>query len=62
MLALLKEMANGAPPDADQLLARHLQCKDSFKLANAILNALDRFAGNDAPLLEVPSPILPPLF
>ena len=62
LLALLKEKANGAPPEADQLLARHLQCKDSIRLSNAIQNALDRFRGNEAPLLEAPSSILPPLY
>ena len=62
LLALLKENANGAPPEADQLLARHLECKESILLANAIQRALDRFPGNDEPLLEAPSSLLPPLF
>jgi len=35
LLALLKEKANGAPPEAGQLLARHLQCRESIMLANA---------------------------
>ena len=62
LLALLKERATGAPPEADQLLARHLQCKESIMLANAIQHALDHFTSNDTPLLEAPSSILPPLF
>ena len=62
LLVLLEEKANGAPPEANQLLARHLQCKESIMLANAIQHALDRFTSNDTPLLEAPSSILPPLF
>jgi hypothetical protein len=62
LLALLKERAAGEPPEADQLLARHLQYKESIMLANAIQHALDRFPGNNTPLLKAQSSILPPLF
>jgi len=62
LLALLQERADETPPEEDQLLARHLQCKDSVRLANAIQNALARFPGNEAPRLEAPSSILPPLY
>ena len=62
LLALLKEKANGAPPEANQLLASHLQCEESIMLANAVQHALDRFPGSDTPLLEAPTSILPPLF
>jgi hypothetical protein len=61
LLALFAEGATAPPPDANLLLARHLQCKTSVHLAQAVTEALHRFGGNDPHPLEAPSELLPPL-
>jgi hypothetical protein len=61
LLALFAERATAPPPEANLLLARHLQCKTSVQLAQAVIEALHRFGGNDANALEAPSELLPPL-
>jgi hypothetical protein len=61
LLALFAEKAIAPPPEANQLLARHLQCKTSIRLASAVLAALNVYAGSDPVPLSTPSPLLPPL-
>jgi hypothetical protein len=50
-----------APPAANLILARHLQCKDSCALSNAVAEATQRHAGADRTLLMMPPELLPPL-
>ena len=61
LLALFAERATAPPPEANLLLARHLQCKTSMQLAQAVAEAAQRFDGNDSHPLEAPSELLPPL-
>jgi hypothetical protein len=61
LLALFAKRATAPPPEANLLLARHLQCKTSIQLAEAVAEALRRFGGNDPHPLEAPSELLPPL-
>jgi hypothetical protein len=61
LLALFAIRATAPPPEANLLLARHLQCKTSVQLAQALAEALHRFGGNDPHPLEAPSELLPPL-
>ena len=61
LLALFAERATAPPPEANLLLARHLQCKTSVQLAQAVAEAAQRFGGGDRHPLEAPSELLPPL-
>ena len=61
LVALFQAQATAPPPEANRLLARHLQCKTSVKLAAAVRDALNRYAGNDPLPLPAPSTLLPPL-
>ena len=61
LVALFEALAIAPPPEANLLLARHLQCKTSVQLAQAVTEALHRFGGNDPHPLEAPSELLPPL-
>jgi hypothetical protein len=61
LLALFAEKAIAPPPQANLLLARHLQCKTSVRLAQAIVEAVRCFGGSDPHPLEAPSELLPPL-
>jgi hypothetical protein len=61
LLALFAERATAPPPEANLLLARHLQCKTSVRLAQAVTEAVRCFGGSDSHPLEAPSELLPPL-
>ena len=61
LLALFAEKAAAPPPEANQLLARHLQCKVSLRLASAVSAALHVHVGSDPVPLPTPSSLLPPL-
>jgi hypothetical protein len=40
---------------------RHLRCKESLELADALTSALVRYHANDARALSAPTEVLPPL-
>ena len=61
LVALFAMKATAPPPEANELLARHLQYKKSIRLAGAVRQTMDRFAGTDTPPLSTPSELLPPL-
>jgi hypothetical protein len=61
LMAFFYAMAAAPPSEANKLLARHLRCKQSIKLADAIRDAIERFPGSDPLVLPAPSSILPPL-
>ena len=61
LVALLTAKAEAPPPEANKLLVRHLQCKESVRLAGAVREAMHRFSGSDSPVLPPPSELLPPL-
>jgi hypothetical protein len=61
LLALFAERATAPPPEANQLLARHLQCESSLRLASAVSAALNVYVGSAPVPLSTPPPLLPPL-
>jgi hypothetical protein len=61
LAALFMAKAAEAPPAANQILARHLQCKESCDLSSAIAEATQRYAGTERTLLPTPPELLPPL-
>jgi hypothetical protein len=61
LVALFEALAAAPPSEANRLLARHLQCKTSIKLAVALRDALGRYAGDESLPLPAPSTLLPPL-
>jgi hypothetical protein len=61
LAALFMAKAAEAPPVANLILARHLQCKESCDLSSAIAEATQRYAGTERTLLPTPPELLPPL-
>jgi len=61
LAALFMEKAAEAPPAANLILARHLQCKESCDLSSAIAEATQRYAGTERTLLPTPQELLSPL-
>ena len=61
LAALFMAKAAEAPPAADLILARHLQCKESCALSGAVAEATRRYAGTDTTPLEAPRTLLMPL-
>jgi hypothetical protein len=61
LVTLFAMKATAPPPEANKLLVRHLQCKESIRLAGAVRQAMDRFAATDCVPLSTPSELLPPL-
>ena len=61
LAALFMAKAAEAPPAANLILARHLQCKESCDLSSAIAEATQRYAGKDRTLLQAPPELLLPL-
>jgi hypothetical protein len=61
LVALFMSKAADAPPPANQILARHLLCKESCDLSSAIAEATQRYAGTERTLLPTPPELLPPL-
>jgi hypothetical protein len=59
LLALFAEKATAPPAEANQLLARHPQCKASLRLASAVSAALNVYVGPDPVPLSTPSPLRP---
>ncbi|MGB0121845.1 MAG: hypothetical protein WA419_16565 [Silvibacterium sp.] len=61
LIALFAEKATAPPKEAEQLLVRHLKCKESVDLARIVTEAVDRYAGANSQPLPVPTELLPPL-
>ena len=61
LLALFEAKAMAPPPESSQMLVRHLQCKESLALTEAVAAAITRNNRQDTRTLAVPSEILPPL-
>ena len=58
---LFLKKAAEPPPEANLILARHLQCKESCALSRAVAEATQRYAGIERTLLPTPPELLPPL-
>jgi predicted anti-sigma-YlaC factor YlaD len=61
LLALFKDKANTPPSGPNELLARHLKCKQSRELSEAVASAAHRYTDLANPRLLPPSEMLPPL-
>jgi hypothetical protein len=61
LVALFLMKAAEPPPEANLILARHLQCKESCDLAQAVSKAIQQYAAPGSYLLPTPPELLPPL-
>lgn len=61
LIELFQTRATAPPPQASQMLVRHLQCKESVQLAQSLAGAMSDYASRDSHLLPVPTELLPPL-
>jgi hypothetical protein len=61
LLMLLAAKAAAPPPETSQMLARHLQCKESLQVSHCVAAAVDRYAAGDSSPLPAPTELLPPL-
>jgi hypothetical protein len=60
LLDLFARKATKPLPESNQLLVRHLQCKESLKAAHCLVEAINRFAGRDDHPLPTPAAVLAP--
>jgi hypothetical protein len=61
LIAVFKSSAATPPDRQNELLVRHLRCKESLSLADALTSALTRYHAHDAHVLSAPTEVLPPL-
>ncbi len=61
VLEELRALEHTPPKRANRLLARHLQCKTSLRLSNAVAEAARRSSNSSAQTLQTPGELLPPL-
>ena len=61
LIALFAVKASAPPTEANQLLVRHLRCKESVALAQIVTEAMDRYAGTGNQPLPAPTELLPPM-
>lgn len=61
LLVLLAAKAAAPPPETSQMLARHLQCKESLQLSQCVAEAMGRYTAADSHPLRAPTELLPPL-
>jgi hypothetical protein len=59
--AALKAQAAAPPDRQNELLVRHLKCKEALALAEALAGAISHNYRHDTQTLAAPSEILPPL-
>jgi PRTRC genetic system protein C len=61
LIALFAAKATAPAGEAEQLLVRHLKCKESVDLSRIVTEAMDRYAGTNSQPLPAPAELLPPL-
>ena len=61
LLALFTDKADTPPSGPNELLVRHLKCKESRTLCEAVASAAHRHIDPGNPRLLPPSEMLPPL-
>ncbi|HEY0308124.1 MAG TPA: hypothetical protein VGB94_08185 [Acidobacteriaceae bacterium] len=61
LIALFATKATAPPAEENQLLVRHLQCKESLTLARIVSEAMDRYSETGSQPLPAPAELLPPL-
>lgn len=61
LVTLFREKASTPPSGPNEILARHLKCKESRALSEAVATAVQRYVNPNDPRLLPPSELLPPL-
>ena len=61
VIALFKARAAAPPNQQNELLVRHLRCRESLELADAVTSLLVRYHADNVRALPAPTEILPPL-
>jgi hypothetical protein len=61
LTAAFKDRAAAPPSRQNELLVRHLRCKESLELSDAVTGALGRYHADNVRALPAPTEILPPL-
>jgi hypothetical protein len=61
LVAIFLKKAAEPPPEANLILARHLQCKESCDLAQAVSEAIRKYVASGSYRLPTPPELLPPL-
>ena len=61
LIADFKARAAAPPSRQNEVLVRHLRCKDSLELSDAMASALARYHADNVRALPAPTEILPPL-
>lgn len=61
LLLLFAAKATAPPPEAIQLLVRHLKCEESIALARIVSDAIHQHAMSGSLTLAPPPELLPPL-
>ena len=61
LIEMFRAKAAAPPPEASQMLARHLQCRDSLQLAHCVTEAVNRHVAAGSAPLAAPSELLLPL-
>ena len=61
LIAAFKDRAAAPPSRQNELLVRHLRCKESLELADVVTSALGRYHADNVRALPAPTEILAPL-
>jgi hypothetical protein len=61
LVAIFKARAAAPPSRQNELLVRHLRCKESLEVADALTSALVRYHADNMRALPAPTEILSPL-
>ena len=61
LAALFIQKASEPPPEANLILARHLQSREACDLAHPVSEAINRYVATGSHRLPTPPDLLPPL-
>jgi hypothetical protein len=61
LIAIFEAEAESPPSKQNELLVRHLKCKEALYVTAAVSGAISRYRSQNAETIRVPSELLPPL-